>query len=964
MRYRFDRGVATKIKTLQTQFISSTTALVIAITGLSGGLPLFLSKTVFAIAPIDISNSTQLENAIANQADGQTWDIEAGQYPLTPNGTITAGGQTGWYLPITANDITINGIGKPTIYGNSYATNGAWAAQDLMAIFGNNVTVNGLNLMPKLEPNKTIEVIGNDATIENTTIEPNTLTSPSEVSSLPDPTEAEWGGSIYYNGAGGTQTLSNVTITNGGISYHAAAAGVHLVFNNVTLSYGTSTDWINGYRYSNHFDNPTGSTLSGTPQVVYHVSSTLGNLDDVLTNLQKGDAIELDSNLTTSQQITLTKSVTLDGNSHTISPNFAKTDNSNNSALGIQADNITVNNLIEDGTNGTNLHGINVFNATGVNLNNVTVQNNDHSGLNVDSSAVTVNNLSTANNGWDGVDVDKAGAVLTINGTSHHTETTPDIYVDNTAVGQVVDTNGQYGFVNNVKQTGDRVYDLKLSTPTLVSPADGATIKANAATLDWSDISAAGGNNPVTYQYQSSYSSSVSGSNNALSSVIYHSTTGTVSQIDATGSADATYYWQVRACDNLGVCSNWSGPWKITIDSHAPAIPTNLSWKTSTNVTVPSDGYTNVYDGTASWQDSSNDVDHYIYKYWNDISGNPYKVGSEYVTNVGSTSLYGMFNQGEGTHHFCVEAVDAADNISACSATFTITYDHTAPVVAITAPHDGDTVHGTVTISGTVTDTNPDHYYLVVKNSSNHVVAGPGTVNAANVADYHWNTTLLPDGKYTIDLEARDAASNKDSSSVQTIQVTVDNTAPSVTDNFNVGMLTGDTTTLAPTVTGESGPVTYSWVPSDTKLLTNQNESLTGSTLEIGNAPKGAYTVALTVKDQAGNATTVTYNVTISSHNSPVTHAVLGASTANPQGGNTGGQVLGDNTTTPNTPTDTTNGQVKGDSTANTDSSKSDTLKASNQFLGLGWWWLLVLAVIVGFFLYVFAKADEDEQKS
>ena len=44
----------------------------------------------------------------------------------------------------------------------------------------------------------------------------------------------------------------------------------------------------------------------------------------------------------------------------------------------------------------------------------------------------------------------------------------------------------------------------------------------------------------------------------------------------------------------------------------------------------------------------------------------------------------------------------------------------------------------------------------------------------------NWNTTSIPDGKYTIKLEARDAANNKDAGSVEWLKVNVDNTAPTV----------------------------------------------------------------------------------------------------------------------------------------------------------------------------------------
>jgi hypothetical protein len=106
--------------------------------------------------------------------------------------------------------------------------------------------------------------------------------------------------------------------------------------------------------------------------------------------------------------------------------------------------------------------------------------------------------------------------------------------------------------------------------------------------------------------------------------------------------------------------------------------------------------------------------------------------------------------------------------------------DTQAPDVAITNPTNGSTVQGTVDIKGTVTDANPDHYYLVVKNADGQKVAGPGTVNdTQSFTDqslYNWDTTQVPDGAYTIDLEARDQAGNKDAGSVATVTVTVNNT--------------------------------------------------------------------------------------------------------------------------------------------------------------------------------------------
>lgn len=123
-----------------------------------------------------------------------------------------------------------------------------------------------------------------------------------------------------------------------------------------------------------------------------------------------------------------------------------------------------------------------------------------------------------------------------------------------------------------------------------------------------------------------------------------------------------------------------------------------------------------------------------------------------------------------------------------------ITVDNTAPVVDVTSHDDGDTIRGTATFEGVVTDDNPHHYWFVLQNSSNQTVAGPGVVNDSNSPanpSFTVNTKTLPDGNYTVKLEARDAADNKDPDihgpsnddgvSVDWAEIYIDNTRPVVT---------------------------------------------------------------------------------------------------------------------------------------------------------------------------------------
>lgn len=193
------------------------------------------------------------------------------------------------------------------------------------------------------------------------------------------------------------------------------------------------------------------------------------SLQDAVTAANSGDTIEVMGDLTVGSQVTVNKSLTIEGNGHTVAANYAYTTNSNNSTIGIlNTSDVTINNLVVDGVGGTNLHGINIYQSTNIQLNGVTSKNNDKSGVSINGSTVVVDNITTANNTWHGVNADKDGTVLTVNGTSAHTEAFADIYVDDTTRDvDVIDANQQY----DISQSGlpgrdhDRIYTLKPNTP-------------------------------------------------------------------------------------------------------------------------------------------------------------------------------------------------------------------------------------------------------------------------------------------------------------------------------------------------------------------------------------------------------------------------------------------------------------------------------------------------------------------
>ncbi|MBN1332083.1 hypothetical protein JW978_04375 [Candidatus Dojkabacteria bacterium] len=148
---------------------------------------------------------------------------------------------------------------------------------------------------------------------------------------------------------------------------------------------------------------------------------------------------------------------------------------------------------------------------------------------------------------------------------------------------------------------------------------------------------------------------------------------------------------------------------------------------------------------------------------------------------------WGYFGMGEGLYQTRVRAFeddnlngdyDLGEPISEWSNSCNIVLDTLAPVVDLTSHNNGDVINGVVNVEGTVTDDNNHHYWFVIQNSSGQTVAGPGVVNdtdpSINVS-LIWDTTLVPNGTYTIKLEARDKAGNKDAGSVEWVSVEVNN---------------------------------------------------------------------------------------------------------------------------------------------------------------------------------------------
>ena len=239
------------------------------------------------------------------------------------------------------------------------------------------------------------------------------------------------------------------------------------------------------------------------------------------------------------------------------------------------------------------------------------------------------------------------------------------------------------GNTSDCSDTFSVTYDITApDMPIHVSPAPNANINYNDFYFQWTDVAGA-----AEYEFQSSQNPSVDG-NGALNSGVWNNKLHgapdrnnlTISEIHSYG-ANGTWYWQVRARDTAGNWSNWTSPWKLTIDMVAPQV-LGITYNEVPSNDQKISGDTTYLQDFKFTLTSSSDTTRYQLKYWNDIVGSPFKVGSPW--NPGNDSWDGhmtslgdyldLFTQGYGVHYFSFSACDAAGNCSAFSTPFEITY--------------------------------------------------------------------------------------------------------------------------------------------------------------------------------------------------------------------------------------------------------------------------------------------------
>ncbi|RKS71325.1 concanavalin A-like lectin/glucanase superfamily protein [Motilibacter peucedani] len=228
--------------------------------------------------------------------------------------------------------------------------------------------------------------------------------------------------------------------------------------------------------------------------------------------------------------------------------------------------------------------------------------------------------------------------------------------------------------------------------------------------------------------------------------------------------------------------------------------------------------------------------------------------GAVVGTSAGTTYTDSTVSS-SSNYSYSVRARDAANNVSVESAALAVTTpDVTVPTVAITSPAAGDTVSGATTVTVTAGD---DVSLASVKLTVDG--AAVATLTSAPFT-FTWNAT--GSGQRTLVAVATDAAGNTASSDPVTVSVVApaDTTAPSVPTGLHTTAVAKDHVDLAWTASTDNVGVTGYEVLRDSTVLA----TVTGTSWsDTGVTPSTAYTYTVRALDAAGNRSTASGSVTV-----------------------------------------------------------------------------------------------------
>ena len=310
-------------------------------------------------------------------------------------------------------------------------------------------------------------------------------------------------------------------------------------------------------------------------------------------------------------------------------------------------------------------------------------------------------------------------------------------------------------------------------------------------------------------------------------------TKGAFSFTPSSAISDGTYSIKATATDAAGNVSSKSSALSITIDTTAPDAPTSL-----TNISDDDDP-TPTISGTA---EANSKVTLFI-----DSS----TLGTTTADSKGAFSFTPSSAISDGTYSIKASATDSAGNVSSKSSSLSLTVDTTAPdapssLVITPSSITNDT---TPTISGTA----EPNSNITIEIYSGSTILGTRTLTADNNGDFSYtqpSTDPIPEGEYTLKLDATDSAGN--TSSESSISFTIDTTAPSTPTSLTQ---ISDKDDSNPTISGkaEANSKVTLFIDSSTLGTTTADTKGAFSFTPSSAISDGTYSIKASATDSAGN---------------------------------------------------------------------------------------------------------------
>ena len=191
-------------------------------------------------------------------------------------------------------------------------------------------------------------------------------------------------------------------------------------------------------------------------------------------------------------------------------------------------------------------------------------------------------------------------------------------------------------------------------------------------------------------------------------------------------------------------------------DTQAPTAPTNLAAGALAPTQVP-----------LSWSPSSDDQG---------VAGYRIFRGASQIGDVPGTSFTDTTAAPATSYAYTVKAYDGAGNVSPASEPLNVTTpaaDTTPPTVSLTAPADGATVSGTVTLTSTASDASgvAGVQFLLDGNPL-------GAEDTSAPYSLPWASTAVANGSHSLAARARDSSGNTATSTAATVTVANGGTGP------------------------------------------------------------------------------------------------------------------------------------------------------------------------------------------